>query len=171
MGYTTEFNGEFRIQKQLAPEHQAYLLAFAQTRRVTRNAEIAATLPDPLRIAVGLPIGIEGEYFVNGDGFNAFEQPEGEKSITNYNKAPHAQPGLWCQWVPAEEGTIIIWDEGEKFYNYVEWIQYLIEHFLGPWGYILNGIVEWNGEERDDIGRIVIENNVVTTQIGKVVFE
>ena len=41
-----------------------------------------------------------------------------------------AQPGLWCQWVPNASGTAIVWDEGEKFYYYIEWIKYLIEHFL-----------------------------------------
>lgn len=81
-----------------------------------------------------------------------------------------AQPGLWCQWIPNGDGTAIVWDEGEKFYEYVEWIEYLIHHFLAPWGYELDGSVTWQGEETDDKGIIVITSNVVSVGIGRVVY-
>lgn len=45
--------------------------------------------------------------------------------------------------------------------NYVEWLEYLIQHFIAPWGYKLNGAVVWHGEDSDDIGRIVVTDNVV----------
>lgn len=80
-------------------------------------------------------------------------------------------PGFWCQWVPNSEGTAIEWDGGEKFYNYVEWIEYLIQHFFEPWGVKLNGEVEWSGEESDDLGLISVKDNVVTVKQGKVVYE
>ena len=70
-------------------------------------------------------------------------------------------PGLWCQWRPNESGTTIEWDGGEKFYEYVAWIEYLITHFLGPWGYKLEGEVYWDGEESGDQGLIEIRDNVV----------
>lgn len=81
------------------------------------------------------------------------------------------QPGLWCQWIPTDDGTAIVWDEGEKFYNYKEWIEYLIQHFLAPWGYVLNGVVQWAGESRGDIGLIKIVNNDVQVLAAKVVYE
>ena len=171
MGYTTEFNGSFRLDKPLTPEQTKYLKMFASTRRVQRNAELASAQPDPFRAAIGmLPIGIEGEYFVNGDGYDFFE-PEGKSSVINYNRPPATQPGLWCQWIPNDMGTEISWDEGEKFYEYVAWIAYIIEHFIRPWGYTLEGSVTWSGEDSGDIGRIVIENNEITVQAGKVVYE
>lgn len=74
------------------------------------------------------------------------------------------QPGLWCQWVPNEFGTAIIWDEGEKFYNYIEWLNYIIKHFLQPWQYNLNGICTWQGEDDEDKGKIYVRDNVVTHQ-------
>ena len=79
-------------------------------------------------------------------------------------------PGLYCQWIPTEDGKFLEWDSGEKFYNYVEWLEYLIEKILKPKGYILNGKVEWSGEERGDIGLIVIENNIVTTKEGSITY-
>lgn len=74
------------------------------------------------------------------------------------------QPGLWCQWIVTDElgeGHFLIWDGGEKFYNYIEWLKYYIEHFFNKWGVMLNGEVVWQGEEMDDRGKIVVENNEV----------
>ncbi len=80
------------------------------------------------------------------------------------------KPGFYCQWVPNEDGTEIEWDGSEKFYHYVEWIEYLIEHFIKPWGLTLEGEVEWRGEEDDDLGMIQIMENEVETLEGKVTY-
>lgn len=53
----------------------------------------------------------------------------------------------------------------------MEWLTYLIEAYLAPWGYVLGGAVEWIGEEADDRGRIVVEANRVRVQRGRVVYE
>jgi hypothetical protein len=53
----------------------------------------------------------------------------------------------------------------------VEWLDYLIENFLEPWGIKVNGEVEWQGEERDDRGLIVVKDNEVTTKRPKVTWE
>ncbi len=168
MGYTTSFEGKFNLDKPLSPNHRGYLKKFNETRRMGRDSVKAAALPDPLRLAVGLPIGTQGAYFVGGTGFAGQDRDD---SIIDYNDSPKEQPGLWCQWTPNEDGTAIEWDEGEKFYNYVEWLQYLIQHFLKPWGYTLNGQVEWPGEEQGDIGKIVVTDNEVVVKAGRIVFE
>lgn len=133
-----------------------------------RNQTIASTLPDPAREAVGLPIGKQGAYFVGGGG--DFGQAN-DASVIDGNAAPSGQPGLWCQWVPTQDNNGIEWDGGEKFYDYVEWLSYIIEHFLMPWGYVLNGEVEWFGEDHSDRGKIVVANNVVSTKTAKIVWE
>jgi hypothetical protein len=174
MGYTTDFNGEFSLNKPLLKEHADYLNSFASTRRMKRDENIVngsafrIALADPVRVAAGLPGGNEGAYFVGGTGH--FGQDE-DASVLSHNSPPNGQPGLWCQWVPYHDGTAILWDGGEKFYNYVEWIEYLIEHFLAPWGYELNGEVYWFGEDRDDNGVICIEKNVVKTKAGKIMYD
>jgi hypothetical protein len=55
-----------------------------------------------------------------------------------------------------------MWNGAEKFYYYVKWLEYLIEHFLAPWGYVLNGTVTWQGEEGEDQGTITLADNDVT---------
>jgi hypothetical protein len=74
---------------------------------------------------------------------------------------PSTQPGLWCQWVAGDGGNSIEWDGGEKFYDYIDWIKYLINNFLKTWGYTINGTVKWRGEDFSDIGKIVIVDNQV----------
>jgi len=75
-------------------------------------------------------------------------------------------PGIHCQWVPSGDLLSIEYDGGEKFYNYTEWIEYLIKEFLIPWGYTLNGKVYWSGEDDDDTGFITVtDNDVRTTNI------
>lgn len=147
-----------------------------------RDAKKAAKLPDPIREAAGLPVGPQGCYFVGGAG--AYGQGR-DVSILDYNEPARGsstpmerladtkkgllvaenwgQPSLWCQWVPSEEGDAIVGPGSEKFYEYVPWLKYLIENFLEPWGYTLNGTVDYQGEEESDRGQIVVINNTVVT--------
>lgn len=168
MGYTTDFNGEFGLNRTLDNNHREYLTKFSETRRMKRNADKAAELNDPIREAVDLPIGTEGEFFV---GANGFAGQDSDNSVEDYNSPPSTQPGLWCQWIPGENGDTIEWDNGEKFYHYIEWLEYLIANFLQPWGYVLNGEVEWQGEERSDMGMIVVKDNEVSVQKGRIIYE
>lgn len=64
MGYTTRFEGVFKVTPTLKPEHREYLEAFAGSRRVRRHADAAEKLPDRRRLAVGLPVGEDGGYYV-----------------------------------------------------------------------------------------------------------
>ena len=160
MGYQTEFQGEFTLNKPLHRVHAEYLKAFAGTRRMKRDPKIAETLPDPIRYAVDLPIGQDGEFFVGNSNDNDFGQTN-DKSVLDFNESPETQPGFWCKWVPTADGDAIEWDGGEKFYYYTEWITYIIANFLKPWGYKLSGEVMWSGERCNDTGIICIKNNVV----------
>ncbi len=65
MGYTTYFEGIFSLDQRLWDSQVLYLLAFANTRRVKRDVTVLQNAPDPARVAVGLPLGKDGGYFVN----------------------------------------------------------------------------------------------------------
>ena len=147
MGYTTDFNGQFKINQPLDDDTYNLLVGLNNTRRMKRN--------------VSQTYGIEGEFYVEGSG--DFGQGR-EDNIIEYNTPPKTQPGLWCNWVPTEDRNYIEWDGGEKFYNYIEWIEYLIEKILAPKNYILNGEVRWSGEDPSDNGVIIINNNTVKTK-------
>lgn len=76
MGYSTDFEGSFKITPALKDEHKQYLLAFSDTRRMQRNPIRCELMPDPIRLAAGLPVGVEGEYTVFGKAFV-------DKTVTN----------------------------------------------------------------------------------------
>jgi len=164
MGYTTDFRGSVKLNPPLNEAQVAYLTAFANTRRMERDPDLLP--PDPLREAVGLPPGEEGEHFVGGEGFKG---QSADESVINSNYGG-SQPSLWAQWVPngatgwdsdGTAGTALVWDGGEKFYSYVEWMVFYIEHFLKPWGIVANGTIEWRGEDWGDSGAIVVVDNEV----------
>ncbi len=150
MGYTTDFQGTFDFNKPLSDKMFNYLKLFSETRRMKRN--------------VSDVFGIEGEFFVFGSDDWGNNQ---EKNIVDYNQPPSTQPGLWLQWIPTEDKLSLEWDGNEKFYSYTEWLVYLIHKILAPNGYVLNGTIQWQGEENGDVGEIFVENNRVYTQAWK----
>lgn len=162
MGYSTDFFGSLTIEPALKAEHKTYLEALATTRRMKRKASLTKHREDPARIAVGLPIGADAEYFVGASGMAGQEDTA---DVADYNSPPGEQPGLWMQWTPNSNGTGYEWDGGEKFYEYEEWLRYAIEHFFKPWGYTLNGEIEWQGEDSGDRGILNVNNNTLRVGI------
>lgn len=169
MGYTTYFDGAFQFDKPVTDELKNYINKFSETRRMMRdNDKIKELFPNWEELCFNGELGEDGEYFVGGDSYLYFGENE-DKSIINYNDAG-SQPGLWCQWV-INDNNELVWDEGEKFYNYIEWLEYLIEHFFSPLGYVLEGTVFYDGEDSDDFGKIIVKDNVVKVAYGHRVYE
>ena len=149
MGYTTRFEGSITISPPLNAEEIAYLKAFADSRRM---------------------LHAHGPYATD---------TERAPGVLDYNAPAEGQPGLWCQWVPTDDGTALEWDGNEKFYNATAWMAYLIEHFLAPGaqaigkapgivgGHSLSGLVQAKGEEPGDIWHIVVSRNIVQERQGE----
>lgn len=150
MGYTTNFQGKLKLNKQLTLDHYNFLNKLAETRRMARN--------------VGDEYGIEGEFYVDGGGLSGQAT---EENVIDHNKPPRTQPGLWLQWVPTEDGKFIEWSGGEKFYSYVEWLKYLND-VVFPWldsedPYKFDsGSITWEGEEFSDRGSITASDGKLT---------
>lgn len=108
MGYTTDFIGHVDIEPRLNEHEIAYLTAFSESRRCERPG---------------------GPYDVPGN-------PRAEDPSclpgNGYNRPPLGQPSLWCDWVPCRDGCCLAYNGAERFYGAVEWLRYLIEHFLRP---------------------------------------
>jgi len=146
------------LDRRLSKKHREYLKAFNGTRRMKRDVSKMGDLKDPLRTAVGLPLGDEGCFYVGSSNNSGQDKTE---DVLDYNQHPSGQHSLWCPWMPSENGTEIEEDGSEKAYEYEEWLQYIVENFLEPWGYKLNGEVSWSGEDSDDRGTIYVKDNVV----------
>ena len=152
MGYTTDFYGSFELDRPLDDDTYKLLKGLSRTRRMKRQG-------------LDAKYGTEGEFYYNEDSTDMGQ--ERDESIVNFNEPPSTQPDLWCSWEPTEERTKIVWNEMEKFYEYVPWIVYLVDRILKPRGYVLDGTVEWQGEDSDDFGEIVIEENHVYIRNGE----
>ena len=160
MGYNTCFEGSINIDKPVDEETKKLLHGLNTTRRMKRNVNKLAEL---LNISVENCIelyGDQGQLYFNNDG----EMGQSiTKDIVNYNDPPTSQPGLWCNWRLNEQNNTIEWDEGDKFYDFIEWMEYLVK-ILSNRGYILNGQISWEGEDCDDTGTITVENHKVSSK-------
>jgi hypothetical protein len=161
MGYLTWFEGTFKLDKPLKPEHLVYLQAFTEADHWKMRVEGLEKLPDPLREAVGLPVGEEGCYFIG-----VYPNPEISKFVLDSQNPPRGLPDRFCHWRPTADGQAIEWDCMGKFYDYEGWLLTLIDDFLYPWGYSLNGEVKWQGEMDDDYGVLIVQDTTVTIQRG-----
>lgn len=166
MGYTTEFKGRFKFSKPVSPELADFINKFAESRHVTRDINAyKKSRPDwASRCFNGNP-GKDGEYVADESWMpsrmNAGKFHE-DYGTTDYNRPPGNCPGLWCQWIVSKDRKYLEWDGGEKFHKYAEWLEYLIENFIAPSGYVLNGEVEYQGEDSDDRGTIRVSDNRIT---------
>lgn len=163
MGYTTHFEGRIDIVPPLNEAEVKYLKAFNDTRRMNRT---------------------EGPYFVGGTGFHG---QDNEGDVIDYNHSDPSQPGLWCQWIPEDDGSGLVWDEGEKFYHSDVWMAYIINHFLKPgaeaskiedpqfaeftFDHFCGGEILADGEDTDDFWKIVVRVNEVKTANGRITYE
>ncbi len=155
MGYSTDFIGRIRIEPALNLEEVTFLKKFADTRRMKVK---------------------QGPYFV--DQASALGQDEGP-NVHSWNEPSEGQPGLWCQWVPIDDGSALTWSGVEKFYEADKWMTYVIDHFLRPgakaksagdsqfasftFDHRCDGLVIASGEEYPDLWRIEVASNEVRT--------
>lgn len=102
---------------------------------------------------------------------NIFQSYSEERHGKEKHLNPEAQPpDIWCNWTVSDDGQFLLWNDEEKFQNYAEWLEFVIKKFFVYWKVTLNGSIEWRGEERNDIGRLIIKDNKLTVQKGKIVY-
>lgn len=159
MGYSTYFSGSFTINKKVDDETYALLEGLNRTRRMKRDpAKLAKRLKMKKKEVIE-KYGDECQLYIP-EG-SSYESQKDTDDVVNGNEPPKGQPGLWCGWQIQEDRKTICHDGGEKFYDYIEWIEYLINVVLKPRGYVVNDEVTWQGEESDDMGAIEVINNTV----------
>jgi hypothetical protein len=151
MGYSTDFYGFWMLTPALSLAQTDYLQKFSRTRRVKRNPDAISN--NRRLAAVGLNLGVDAEYFVDVE--------DEDKSIVDLNLPPGNQPSLWCKWRVNDRGDRLEHNGGEKFDGYVEWLDYLVEHFFLPWGIKIDGSVKYEGDVPIDSGTIEIIDNCI----------
>lgn len=161
MGYTTDFLGHIDINPALNQAEIAYLQAFGRSRRYDRPG---------------------GPYEVPANPYAEAQQGrDSSVPVETYNRVAPGQPQLWCQWTPCWDGCCLTFDGFEKFYRPVQWMEYLIGHFLKPgakasdsglpafadfsFDHVLEGIMVGCRRDNKELFAIRVQDNVVTTEI------
>lgn len=147
MGYTTGFQGAFRLSQAL-DQSQIDLLKKVHDQRHEDGQDVEYECPGQSDVIVQ-------------HRWTTVRRPRkyrGEQDIWGSNR----YPSCYCQWVLSSDHSDLIWDGGEKFYNFVGWLKYLIAHFFKPWNVSLNGVIDWSGEDPSDSGTLVVTNNDIT---------
>jgi hypothetical protein len=101
---------------------------------------------------MGYTTKFKGKFVLN----KPIKELEIYKTIEKWNNGEECDG--YCQWVLTKDNKGFEWDYNEKFYEYQEWLQKLIE-YLKPFGYTITGQVEFQGEEIDDHGWLGIDAN------------
>lgn len=156
MGYNTNFSGALTVTPPLNKHERDYLADFADTRQ---------TSPD------------HGQLVVNPTGSIRGNDPQDNK------------PGIWCNWI-VDEHDNLTWNEMEKTYDHAEWLVWIITHLLGPESrafvrmhlnddtrlahfthdHVVNGVVDAQGEDHDDMWRIKVTDSHVEVQYPEIVY-
>lgn len=142
MVYSTDFMGRLKLSRSATENERDYINLISDTRRMKRDVKKLMSLyngkhgnPFAIEDTPEAIYGEEGEYFT-------LDNSDSDSSIIDYNCSPGEQPGLWCQWVITDDCSELEWNGGEKFYDYIEWLKYLIVHFFETWNIKLNGEIE-----------------------------
>lgn len=193
MGYTTSFVGQFEFDKNLDRELFDYINIFSHKRHMKRDVDKIKEMDVKWKSrSYKGDLGKDGQYYLQpntmkakyiahhfwrdidkyGEDTNITEYSGQlhDISVIDYNTPPDGVPGLWCDWVVKEENGkhVLKWNGSEKFYHYISWLRYLIDNFIKPNGYQLNGHIRWYGENKDDKGIIFIaENEIFSARINE----
>jgi hypothetical protein len=184
MSIPTYFFCEFTVTPAFRPEHEAYLKAFSNSYHCKKDVNALVLLPDPVRDLANLGVGEDGEFSV-GDldtdrpsaaviAFRATRVRASPSSDNEYELASTQPSTGQCCW--QFEGDSIWCDQDDDLEEYADWLEYVIQKFLIPWGYVVNGmLVRQEDEGYEDLppsfARLSVTDNVVRWQAGEVHFE
>ena len=87
------------------------------------------------------------------------------KKHDKYFSGADGTPEMACDWQISSNKKRLEWDSEERYYENDlndQWLNYLIEKFFKPWGYVLNGKIGWVNDDQES-GMTVINNNRVAT--------
>jgi hypothetical protein len=69
----------------------------------------------------------------------------------------------------SEDRECILPEQDESRHGFRLWLKLVVEHYLAPREYVLNGEVTWEGEDRDDCGTIFVKDNQVEAVEGLII--
>ena len=158
-----EITGTLKITPEPNESIKNLLQGLNRTRRMARDIGKLAELNNISPVMAERLYGKEGELYY--EDFPNSDQTR-DPSIIDYNRPPGNQPSLWNNWILDPETSTLSWEPHDKFYNYREWLTYIIDDILAPDGYKVNGYIKWVGDEHPlDRGYTCVNNNIIIDRL------
>lgn len=174
MGYHTEIKGGYVVTGNITPSLVSFVNEYNKARHYKVNMD-AILLYFP---SIVEQHGLNGSAGKNGEflTLDVYHYGKGFADYNTYN--PSCPDSFWCQWalfddydasdpistcyeINEKDALWLKWDGGEKFYEYEEWLRFLILNVFEPNGVLLNGAVITYGEGYADSEYIVVKNNEI----------
>jgi len=156
-GYYTRFTGSFDISPAPDKKTRKLIHRLAKYPRIGYDTRCLAHLAGLNESEVEERWGFEGEFFFPKHG--VFRRNWWKKA--ELNRPPGRQPDLLNYWEVNSSGHLEVISGECDFYRYDEWLVYLRDFVFQPAGYSLSGCVSWQGENPDDVGRMILLPNQV----------
>ncbi|KAI9244948.1 hypothetical protein BDA99DRAFT_577012 [Phascolomyces articulosus] len=163
MGYQTDFEGAIKITPTLPTEVIDTINSLAEYRNNTDGDGDASSFDGTIHHLQGESDTHNKEDHMNNDSFLPLS-----KISLRLGRVSQV-PSFWCDWhlvnrqkqqdefnKRKEEETVLVWNNAEKFYEYMYWLQYMID-FVTLYAIEQHGIqierfdgsITWKGEERE----------------------
>ena len=130
MGYQTDFEGAIAVRPALSDD-------FVQRWNTATE-------------------GTPGKAYVSSSQYGKTDYPD---MLPGFE---HPDIHHWCNWEleADDDRTLIQWNGGENFCQYDAWLQALVDCILREFpASEFTGEIEWDGEERGDLGKLYVVRN------------
>jgi hypothetical protein len=90
---------------------------------------------------------------------DALEQWREAINTSTHDRRIKGMPSSYCQWEFFKKATsecFLKWDGEEKFYDYINWLDWLLKNIFLPNELSLSGTTLWQGEDVGDVGLITV---------------
>ena len=163
MGYSTEFYGNILITPTPSNDFIEKVNEWLKQRHmIFFSTDILSRYPYADDDTVdGLPVADNGWNWING----YMDSSSSTVRVVDPNCPPTPCTSLWSDWTIVYNGSggaLLTWNGDEKSYDMWEWLQLLIDHVFAPYGYVLNGSVDFQGENDYDSGNFTVVDNVIS---------
>lgn len=165
------FSEKFEIEEKLDDKLAEYMYHFFNTKHVKRDIELTKKVYQNWKDrCYRSRLGVEGEYFVD------HYTQEKKEDILNEYEPPAPLPECWCCLrIERSDKDRLIWRndlmDSAMIIHRVRWIKYVLDNFLVPNGYTVNGEMRFQAnlyrEYKEELyeGKIKIENSEIKIKL------
>ncbi len=136
------YTGRLSLDRPLSDEHNRYLEAYMRMRHSTACHSLVAETLDAARVREDAGLPREARYVVD------LAQ---DAIISCVGSDSGECPALWCDWRLTHDRRALICRPGKRD-DQLSWPEYIVTHFLAPWGYRVNGLVRWQDDDDEGEG-------------------